>query len=88
MIMKEIVGPGYSVQILGRAGVRYREGSHTVYVDGEMLVGEYNFVIVENFRMWEDTRQLLSEEKRKEIVEKIRAAFQQEGLRLLVEPSP
>ena len=83
---KEMTGPGCGVTVLGRAGLRYREGSQTVFVDGEMLTGPFDFMIYANsIRVWEGTKTLIADAKRKEIVANIQAAFEQNGLKADVE---
>jgi hypothetical protein len=83
---KEMIGPGCGVTVLGRAGLRYREGSATAFVDGEMLTGPFDFVIYEkSIRMWEGSNAPIDDVKRQEIVANIKAAFQQNGLKVDVE---
>jgi len=83
---KEMNGPDCGVTVLGRSGLRYRHGAQTLFVDGEMLTGPFDFVVYEkSIQTWEGTNERVSDEQRKEIVAKILATFQQNGLRVDVE---
>ena len=82
----EMIGHGCVVTVLGRAGLRYREGARSVIVDGEMLTGAFDFVVYENsICVWEGSNSPIDEAKRKEIVSNIIAAFRQHGLNVDVE---
>jgi hypothetical protein len=81
-----MIGPGCGVTVLGRAGLRYREGSRTIFVDGEMLTGKYDFVIYSSsIQAWEGSKEPISEDERRRIVANVQAAFQQNGLAADVE---
>ena len=83
--MKEMLGPGYGVRILGRTGLEYREGDQTVLIDGELLLGEYAFYIeAQTIYEWEGSKIPIDEEKREEIISAIIAAFAQCNERVLV----
>ncbi|MDB4941681.1 MAG: Immunity protein 74 [Labilithrix sp.] len=83
---KEMSGPGCGITMLGRAGLRYREGTQTVLVDGEMLTGPFDFVIYKTSIVeWEGSGVPIDDTKRNEIVANIDAAFQQNGLTVDVE---
>lgn len=83
---KEMNGPGCGVTVLGRAGLRYREGARSIFVDGEMLTGKFDFVIyASSIRAWEGDAQVIADDERRRIVANIQATFQQNGLALDVE---
>jgi hypothetical protein len=83
---KEMNGPECGVTVLGRCGLRYREGSRTLFVDGEMLNHPFDFVIYENsIRGWEGTNEPINGEQRQQIVARIRATFRRNGLNLDVQ---
>jgi hypothetical protein len=82
----EISGPGCSVTVLGRAGLRYREGDRTIFVDGKMLTGEFDFVVyASSISAWESSGERIAEAERKRIISNIEAAFRQNGMRVDVE---
>ena len=82
----EMIGPGCGVTVLGRAGLRYREGARTICVDGEMLTGKYSFVIYAgSIRAWEGSDEPISDDERLRIVGNIQMTFQQYGLAADVE---
>lgn len=84
--MSELIGPGCGVTILGRSGMRYREGSETVFVDGEMLTGAFDFVVyVNSIKAWEGSHRPISDAERQRIVANIQTACRQNGVRLDVE---
>ena len=82
----EILGPGYSVTILGRAGLRYREGERTAYVDGEVAIGKkYDYIVyARTIYQWEGTKVRIDAAKRKEISAAIAHAFEQIGQKAFI----
>lgn len=51
--LKDEFFPGFRVRLLGRAGMRYREGKKTMAIDSEMLVGEFDYVVyTDSIRAW------------------------------------
>ena len=66
---------GYSVKILGRAGIQYREGSKIFYIDSEIECGLYDIVVYKKrIRDWESpigSYEPIAEKKRDEIVANI-----------------
>jgi hypothetical protein len=85
-VSNEMISAGCGVTILGRSGLRYREGSKTLLVDGEMLTGSFDFVIYANsIKTWEGTGEAISDAERQRIVASIRSVLQQNGLALDVE---
>src|SRR5262245_48559403 len=76
----ELAGPSCSLTVR-RAGLHYREGDRTVFVDGEMLAaGEFDFVIyTSSICAWEESREPISDAERERIIANIQAAFRQDG---------
>lgn len=82
----EMSGPGCGVTVLGRAGLRYREGDRTIFVDGEMPTGEFDFVVyASSIGVWEGSEESISEAERQRIISNIQAAFRQNGMRADIE---
>jgi len=74
------------VTLLGRSGMRYREGSKTIFVDGEMLTGPVDFVIYKNsICEWEALHETISEAEQGRIIENIRRICRHHRLTLDVE---
>ena len=83
---KEMLGPGCGVTVLGRSGLRYREGSESLFVDGEMRNGPADFAIYRSsIRAWEGTGLPIGDAERLRILANIVATFKQEGLEVVVE---
>jgi hypothetical protein len=76
---------GFSVEVLGRAGLLYTEGSKTLDIDSEILAGPSGLVIYTNsIRSWNppyDT-ETIDESKRDAIVDNIRRAFRFQGFEI------
>jgi len=84
--MSEMLGPNCGVSVLGRSGLRYREGSATIFVDGEMRNGATDFAIYESsMRAWDGSGQLIGDDERRRIIANIVATFEQNGLSVAVE---
>ncbi len=74
------------VTLLGRSGMRYREGSKTVFVDGEILNGPFDFVIYKSsIRTWEALHEPISEADQAKIIESIKGICKHHGLTLDIE---
>jgi hypothetical protein len=76
---------GFSVEVLGRTGVRYIESSKELRVDSEFLVSSSGLVIYKNsIRSWEPpfANEIIDENKRAAIVDNIRRAFQFRGVEI------
>lgn len=75
-------GEGFTVEIRPRGGLRYREGWHTMYVDGEMMPGDIGFfVYADSIRRWRfpfNWRRITPREQDR-IVANIRRAFRASG---------
>jgi len=77
---QEMTLSDFGVTILGRSGLRYRQGMKTVSIDGEMLTGAFDFVVYTNsIARWDDDR-VISDDERKTIVANIEAVFRANGL--------
>lgn len=78
---------GFSVEVLGRTGLCYREGDRSLNVDSEVLMGPTGMVIyASSIRTWappcEEER--IDDARRKQIVENIQAAFRFRGFEIEV----
>ncbi|MCL4486770.1 MAG: Imm74 family immunity protein [Chloroflexi bacterium] len=73
---------GFSVEVTGRVGLRYREADKVLDVDSE--VGEHPYMVIygDSLKRWEPPHEddLLDDRKRSQIIENIRRAFQSQGL--------
>lgn len=76
---------GFSVETLGRAGLKYTEGQKSVFIDSEILVpidGYSMAVMKQSIRLWVG-QNLITQEidkgNRDRIMENIRAAFRSQG---------
>jgi hypothetical protein len=79
--MVHMVGNGFEVTVPGRAGLIYREGSKTVRVSGEMLLGPTNYVVYGNsIRAWEGSSSPITDAERDRIKQNIEAVFKQNNL--------
>jgi hypothetical protein len=71
--MKEMVSGEYGVTILGRSGLRYREGSKTAFIDAEMLAGAIDLVVYTNtIKAWEGTSEPIGDAERAQIIANVR----------------
>lgn len=69
---------GFSVRVLGRTGIRYREGDRELHIDSEALAGPAGMAIyAHSIRSWEPPCQdvPLDEVSRARVIENVRAAF-------------
>jgi len=79
---------GFSIEILGRTGMKYREGEKSLFVDSEVLVqGQGIAISSKSIREWDPpyTASPISPEKRDAIINNIRQAmeYQNEPLEVL-----
>ncbi|MGA1987724.1 MAG: Imm74 family immunity protein [Candidatus Sulfotelmatobacter sp.] len=79
---------GFSIEILGRTGMKYREGEKSLFVDSEVLVqGKGIAISSKSIREWDPpyTASPISPEKRDAIINNIRQAmeYQNEPLEVL-----
>lgn len=78
---------GFSVEVLGRTGLKYSEGKKTIRVDSEVLSGPSGMVIyTDSIVRWEPPcdGEMIDAAKRQIIVENIRNAFRFRGLEIQV----
>ncbi len=75
---------GFSVQILGRTGLRYQQGSHWLRVSSETLATPHGIVIYRSsIKEWvEPQSEPISETARNSILENIRRAFAFRGIEI------
>jgi len=74
-------GNGFGVQIPGRAGLLYTEGSRTMRVSGEMLMGAVDFVIYRSsLGKWDDSNETANEVERARILGNIVDLLRRNGL--------
>jgi hypothetical protein len=83
---------GFSVEVLGRAGLRYEEGDKTVVVDSEVLaVGPYTMVIYPaRLTHWGPPHadDEIDAHARQKILDRIRDAFRFRGFEIKVYGQP
>jgi hypothetical protein len=75
---------GFAVEVLGRTGLRYSEGSRSVKVDSEVVMGPAGLALYKSsIRAWADGGDI-DEPERARIVENIRRAFAFKGYDITV----
>ena len=79
---------GFSVEVLGRTGIRYREGNRSLFVDSEVLApGKGIAIFVNSIRIWDPPSGggPISAEEKARIVANIKAAmdFKREAIEIL-----
>jgi hypothetical protein len=78
---------GFSVEVLGRTGLRYVEGAKVMRMDSEVLEGPSGLAIYSSsIKRWDPphSAETIDEETKTRIVENIRAAFRFRGFDLEV----
>jgi hypothetical protein len=73
---------GFSVQVLGRTGLKYTEGTKEMRVDSVVLAGPHGMVVYSaSVRTWAPPHQeeVVDEYVRARIIENIKRAFKFEG---------
>lgn len=73
---------GYSVEVLGRTGVIYREGSKTMQIDSEILAGPSGIVIyTDSINSWDEPNDVsrIDDKERERIISNIVDAFKFRG---------
>ncbi len=76
---------GFSVQVLGRVGLCYREGDRCLHVDSEVLMPPAALQIdASSIRSWKPPHdgEPIDDAARRRIVENIRAAFRFRGVEI------
>jgi Immunity protein 74 len=79
---------GFSVEVLGRTGIEYREGSKSAFVDSEVLVTGHGIAVFkDSIKRWRPPhdKELISTEERRRILDNIRRAiaFHNEPVQIL-----
>jgi hypothetical protein len=74
---------GVSVEILGRMGIRYREGGRSVDVESEVLATPEIAVYVASIRKWSDG-DAIDAATRSRIIENIQEAVRSQGENVVV----
>ena len=80
---------GFSVRVLGRTGLRYVEGGHSVWIDSEVLAAPPSIVMApHSMRAWEGPEpRPVSEPDRRRVAGNIKRAFEACGYELeIAEP--
>ncbi len=86
------VDEDFSIESLGRVGIKYTQRDKSYYVDSELLTGQIRLVIWENsIRPWHERlnrgyKQKMEEKVTQEILENIRRAFEWEGTKIEISP--
>lgn len=73
---------GFSVEVLGRTGVLYKEGEKSIRIDSEVLAGPSGLVIyTDSISAWFDPNHMepLSDLDRERIITNLKAAFRFRG---------
>jgi hypothetical protein len=71
---------GFSVEVLGRTGLRYTQGDNSLFVDSEILAGTAGLAVyASQIKNW-DSGNRVDEEARKTILNNIRRAFDFRGI--------
>jgi hypothetical protein len=79
---------GYSVEVLGRVGLKYTEGEKSLTVDSEVLMGPSGMVVYKSsIRQWDPphSNQAIDKATRERIIDNIRAAFHFKGYEIEVD---
>jgi hypothetical protein len=73
---------GFSVEVLGRAGLRYYEGDKVLDVDSEIGEHPYEVIYADSISRWKPPheKEVIDKPKRFQIIQNIRRAFQSQGL--------
>jgi hypothetical protein len=75
---------GFSLEVLGRTGIRFTEQGKTMHIDSEVLQGPSGLIMyTDSITKWDDGENV-DERMRNKIVENIRAAFRFRGLEIQV----
>ncbi len=67
---------GFSVQVLGPAGLRYQEGKRWLRISSEVLASPHGLAVYRfSIKKWEPDGRPIGEKERNSIVENVRRAF-------------
>jgi len=78
---------GFSVEVLGRTGLRYAEQGRTIFIDSEVLATADAMALYSvSIGAWDPPHEndVLSQTDREDIIDKIRRAFTSQGWTLEV----
>lgn len=78
---------GFSVEVLGLTGLRYREDERTMFVDSEVLTGASGMgVYKDTIEKWDSPHEdvPVTDSDRERILENIRRAFRFQGFEIVV----
>jgi hypothetical protein len=78
---------GFSVEVLGQTGLRYREGDREMFVDSEVLPGRSGMVVYrDTISKWDVPHEadIVDEAQRARILENVRRAFRFQGFDIQV----
>jgi hypothetical protein len=78
---------GFSVEVLGRTGLRYVEGDRSMFIDSEVLAKPGAMALwSESVKRWDRPREaeVVGSEDRSRIIENLRMAFESQGYELQV----
>jgi len=73
---------GFSVEVLGRTGLRYRDHDRSMFIDSEVLMGPSGMAVYRNsIRKWDPPHQELpvSDAERDRITDNLRRTFRFQG---------
>ncbi len=72
---------GFSVRVLGRAGLEYKEGKKALFVDSESLADSAVGLVVftSSIKRWKNAKKNLFPNERRRIIDNIKQAFKFEG---------
>ena len=76
---------GFSVEVLGRAGLTYRESAREMFVDSEVLAGPAGMVVYrDTISQWKPphNRKPIDDVERERILQNIREAFRSQGFEI------
>lgn len=76
---------GFSIEVLGRSGLRYVEGEKSLYVETELATGASGLIVYSgSIRTWSSpyTGELIDKEAKARIIQNIRSAFQFRGIQI------
>jgi len=79
---------GFSVEVVGRTGLRYKAHGMVVTIDSEVLAGPSALVVyTDSIQHWDVPNEgiLIDNGVRREIIENIREAFRFRGLEILIQ---
>ena len=78
---------GFSIEVLGRIGMRYREGDKSLLIDSEVLATKGISISARSIQRWEGrySEEEIGRDKKNEIIGNIRRAleFRNESLEVL-----